>query len=51
MIETLAYCYSYESTRRELSNEYQHGRFLDGFQKSLPPSALDENSLSIGRVK
>ena len=24
---------------------------LDGFQKSLHPCALDENSLSIGRVK
>ena len=34
---------------RELSNEYQQG--LDGFQKSLLLCALDESSLSIGRVK
>ena len=26
MIETLAHGYSYESTQRELSNEYQHDR-------------------------
>ena len=26
--ETLAYGYSYESTQRELSNEYQHDRVL-----------------------
>ena len=26
MTETLAYRYSYESTQRELSNEYQHDR-------------------------
>ena len=50
MIETLAHGYSSESTQRELSNEYQHGRDLDGFQKSLHHSALDKSSLSIGRV-
>ena len=47
MNETLAYGYSSDSTQRELSNEYQH----DGFQKSVHPCALDESSLSIGRVK
>ena len=30
--ETLAYGYSSESTRRELSNEYQHDRFLMVFK-------------------
>ena len=34
-----------------LSNEYQHGRGLDVFQKSLRSCALDESSLSIGKVK
>ena len=50
MTETLTYGYSYESTQRELSNEYHHDRVLDVFQKSLHPCALDESSLSIGRV-
>ena len=45
MIETLAHGYSSESAQRELSNEYH------GFQKkSLSYSALEESSLSIGRV-
>ena len=35
------------TTQRELFNEYQH----DSFRKSLHPCALDESSLSIGRVK
>ena len=48
MIETLSNRYSAESTQRELSNEYQHDRFLNGFQKYLCP--LDKSSLSIGRV-
>ena len=51
MTETLAYGYSYESTQRELSNEYQDDRVLDGFQKYLHLCALDERSLSIGRVR
>ena len=34
MTETLAHGYSSESTQCELSNEYQHDRVLDGFQKS-----------------
>ena len=50
MTETLAYGYSYESTQRELSNEYQQDRVSNGFQKSLHSCALDERSLSIGRV-
>ena len=51
MTETLAHGYLPESTLRELSNEYQHNRVSkDGFQKSLHPCALDESSLSIGRV-
>ena len=47
MTETLAHGYSSESTQQELSNEYQHDRV---FSKSLPSCALDERSLSIGRV-
>ena len=50
MAETLAYGYSYESTQQELSNEYQQDRVLNDFQKSLHSCALDEISLSIGRV-
>ena len=49
MNENLANWYSYESTQRELSNEYQHD--IDAFQKTLCPCALEESSLSIGRVK
>ena len=49
MIETLAYGYSSERAQRELSNEYTHGRVLDGFPKSLHPRFLDKSSL--GRVK
>ena len=48
--ETLAYGYSPESTQRELSDEYQHDRVnLGGYQKCLPPYALDKSSLSIRR--
>ena len=32
-----------------LMNKYQNG--LDGFQNSLLPYALDQSSISIGRVK
>ena len=50
--ETLAHEYLCECTQREYSNEHhsptQQG--FDGFQKSLCSCALDENSLSIGRV-
>ena len=42
MTETLAHGYLSENAQQELSNEYQ--------QKSLHSCALDENSLSIGRV-
>ena len=51
MTETLANGHSSESTQQELSNEYQHDRGLEGFQRSLHPHALDESSLSIGRVR
>ena len=50
MTETLAYGYSFESTRQELSNEYQHDG-LGGYQKSFGPFAFEESSLSSGRVK
>ena len=43
MTLTLAHGYSTESTQWELSNEYQHDRVLDGFQKYLPPCPLDES--------
>ena len=45
MTETLACGYSSESTQQELSNEYQHDTIT-----SLRPYALDQSSLSIGRV-
>ena len=51
MTETLEQGYSPESTQQELYNEYQHDRVFDGLQKSLHSCGLDENSLSIGRVK
>ena len=35
MTETLARGYSSKSTQQELSNEYQHDRVLDAFQKSV----------------
>ena len=50
MTETMANGYSSESTQGELSNEKQHDRVLDGFQKSLHLHALDESSFSIGWV-
>ena len=50
MTETLAYGYSSESSQRELSNEYQHHRVLDVFQKVLCPCAFDQNSHSIEMV-
>ena len=50
MTQTLANGYSSESTRQELSNEYQHDSVTMIFKKSLRPCALDENSFSIGRV-
>ena len=49
--ETLSNGYSSESTQQELSNEYQHDRGVDAFQKSFRPRALDKSNLSIGRVK
>ena len=51
MTETLAHGYLSGSTQRELFNGCQHKQGLDGFQKSLRPCALDNRSLSIGRVK
>ena len=50
MTETLANGYSYESTQRELSNEYQHDRASMVFEKYLSPCPLDESSLSIRGV-
>ena len=51
IIETLAHGYSSESNRQEISNEYQPTwQSLNWFQKSLRPCALDEISLSIGKV-
>ena len=48
MTEILAY----ESSQRELSNEYQHDRDEMVLKNlSLNPCALDERSLRIGRVK
>ena len=51
MTETLAHGYSFDSTQRELSNEYQHDRVKMFFRKALHHCALDEIRLSIGRVK
>ena len=51
MTETLANGYSSESTRRELSNVYTNMTGFGWFSKILCPCALDESSLSIGRVK
>ena len=48
--KTLAHGYSTESTQLELSNEYQTGQGLDGFQKSFHPCALDKSSHGIGQV-
>ena len=51
MTETLAHGYSSESTQRVLSNEYQHDMVHMVFKKYLYLCALDERSLSIGKVK
>ena len=48
MTETLANGYTYVSTQRELSNEYQHDMIWMIFIFSS--CALDESSLSIGWV-
>ena len=48
--ETLANGYSSESTQQELSNEYQNNRVLMVFKNLLSSCALEESSLSIGRV-
>ena len=45
--ETLAYGYSSESARWELSNEYKHNKVKKLFQKYVHPCALDKGSLSI----
>ena len=50
MIENLAYGYPSERTQLMFSNKYQYDMGLGGFQESLHPRALDESSLSIGRV-
>ena len=51
MTKTLVSGYSSERAQREVSNEYQHDRVSDDFQDILSFCALDESSLSIGRVK
>ena len=51
MNKTLVNRYSYESTQRELSNEYQNDTGFDVYQKSLRSCALEESSFSIGKVK
>ena len=50
-LKPLAYGYSSESAQRELCNDFEHGRVWDSYQKSLGPCAMDESSLSIGKVK
>ena len=50
MTETLVYRYSYESTKPDTYNEYQHDRVFNGFQNTVCPCALDELILSIGRI-
>ena len=50
MTEILANGYSSKSSHRKISNEYQHDRVYN-FQRYLSSRALDESSLSIGRVK
>ena len=42
MTEALAHGYSFDSTQRELSNEYQHDRVSMVFKKSLRPCDLDK---------
>ena len=52
MTETLAHGYSFESTQRELYNEYQLDRIkMVSNKNSLHPCALDESTFSIGRDK
>ena len=51
MTETLANGYSSESTKRELSNEYQHDRVWVVIKDICILCASDESSQSIGRVK
>ena len=48
MTEIMAYRYSSESNQRELSNEHKYDRVKMIFENLC---ALDESSLSIGRVK
>ena len=50
LLKTLAHGYSSESSQLELSNQYKHDRVFRWFLKKLL-CALDESSLSIGRVK
>ena len=51
MTETLTCGYSYDSTQRDISNEYQHDRVYMFFLNCLYFSTMDENSLSMERVK
>ena len=50
LTETLTYWYSSERTQQDLFNEYQHDR-VKMISKIVVLYALDENSLSVGRVK
>ena len=47
MTESLTHWYSPKITQQELSNEYQHDRFLMVLKNLC---VMDENSLSIGRI-
>ena len=51
MTETLANGYLAEGTQQELSKEYQYDRAKMVFKNICISCALDESSLSIGRVK
>ena len=50
MTETLAHGYPSESTKRDLPDIYQHDRIWKVF-KDICSCALDESSLSIGRIR
>ena len=51
MIETLAYGYSSESTRQELSNEYQHDRVKMFFKNRCVLVLWMKVISAFGRVK
>ena len=49
--ETMAHGYQSDSTQLGLSNEYQHDKSLDGFQKSLGPCAWMKVTLVLEGLK